>query len=160
MHELDLLAESHRREPNGTLDTTARGTTDYVTGALKVQRAMHHLDESLPGGQLQRTQAAFKLLEAGVAELEAWLKERGALPAHALPRGSSHVQEGSERGADLRRARWDDAVALANASRMVAPHGYWVHVSGREWPEAQYEAPGWWHRLVRRAAGFTYDPAD
>lgn len=69
--------ESLRRERDMGFDPTAQGLPDYASAGLKIQVAMHHLDESIPNGQLERTRAGLRLLNEGTAELTAWLVGRG-----------------------------------------------------------------------------------
>lgn len=72
--------EAHRREPpSPTLhNTPAHGPLlDYASAGLKVDVALHHLDESLPGRQRARTTLAFKALREGVEELAVWLRANG-----------------------------------------------------------------------------------
>lgn len=73
-------AEDLRRSRSGQLNTvpTAPPLLDYASAGLKIDLAKHHLDESLPNGQLDRSVAAFKLLRAGVEELAVWLRQQGA----------------------------------------------------------------------------------
>ncbi len=71
--------EASRRLGNGTLNVSwsPTSTIDYASAGTKIDTAVHHLDEALPNGQLQRSVLAFKLLKLGVAELEAFFAERG-----------------------------------------------------------------------------------
>jgi hypothetical protein len=74
-------AEEHRRSGAGSLDVTpAQGETpasDYAAATSLISRAVHHLDESLPGGQAQRTATAYAALKMGVELLGEWLNRRG-----------------------------------------------------------------------------------
>lgn len=50
---------------------------DYAASGTMIQNAMHHLDESIPSGQRQRTELAMNLLVAGAMDLNEWLKAKG-----------------------------------------------------------------------------------
>lgn len=50
---------------------------DYAAAAQKITAGLHHLDESLPGGQKLRSEFAFKAMQQGIAELQAWMHARG-----------------------------------------------------------------------------------
>lgn len=71
--------ETLRREPTNTAIPAAGPATvlDYSTGALRIDRAKHHLDEALPNRQVKRAEAAFKELRAGVEELGVWMRSAG-----------------------------------------------------------------------------------
>jgi hypothetical protein len=74
--------EALRREPRNPTVTTRPlqefgVLTDYAGAGLKIQLAMHHLDEGLPGQQKLRVEAAFRSLESGFGELQRWLRGNG-----------------------------------------------------------------------------------
>ena len=78
--------EAHRREPRcGSVTTRPLPQAyplfpqgiDYATAGLKIQLAMTHLDEGLPGQQKQRCVDAWHALQEGVREMEAWMNENG-----------------------------------------------------------------------------------
>lgn len=50
---------------------------DYATAAQMIATAMHHLDESLPGGQRKRTEVAMMLATIGLKALGVWLEAKG-----------------------------------------------------------------------------------
>ena len=70
--------EPYRRE-QPTMDTNPLPgiAIDYAFAGTKIDVALHHLDEGLPVGQRIRCELAFKLLQAGVAELHDWMKQKG-----------------------------------------------------------------------------------
>lgn len=91
-HSMLLRAEGMRREPAGfdpsagvpgiganaeptRLDIHPSG--DWGAAGLIIERATHHLNESIPNGQRDRTSAALGALRIGVALLERALDERG-----------------------------------------------------------------------------------
>lgn len=100
-------AESLRRESNLGFDPAARPApspdTDWAVAGLLIGRAMHHLDESLPNGQKERTMHALGALQIGVELLVAELASRGvncsilsfgeqpAAPPAPAPNPASHV---------------------------------------------------------------------
>ena len=70
--------EPLRREAFSTTVTQhSVGSIDYASAGLKVDLACSHLEESLPNRQLERTSAAYKLLNEGVQELGVWLRANG-----------------------------------------------------------------------------------
>ncbi len=86
--ELDGLLESMRREKSnpylGTnvvhmhdANTGPSAPVDYGAAGLKVDRAKHHLDESIPNKQHGRTVAAYHALREGCDELYLWLRLNG-----------------------------------------------------------------------------------
>ena len=80
--EYSDACEAHRREARDSHLRTAPVNTfgvvlDYASAGLKVQVAMHHLDEGLPGQQKLRCEAAFHALQAGYAELQRWMRANG-----------------------------------------------------------------------------------
>lgn len=78
--EHNLLMEAHRREKPGDVRTSpASETLDYATAGIKIQCAMHHLDEALPGRQVERARAALAALEEGTREMRDWMKAQGWL---------------------------------------------------------------------------------
>lgn len=50
---------------------------DYASPGLKIEAGAMHIRESLPNGQKKRTEAAFRAMKEGIAELEFWLKSNG-----------------------------------------------------------------------------------
>lgn len=54
---------------------------DWGSAGMMIQRAMHHLEESLPNGQLARTQPALGALVIGVQLLLQDLARRGVKPS-------------------------------------------------------------------------------
>lgn len=87
--QIDEQLEALRREKSNTnLGATvvhlhnadirqAAGSVDYGSAGLKVDRAKHHLDESIPNKQHDRTCAAYRALREGADELYLWLKLNG-----------------------------------------------------------------------------------
>lgn len=83
--ELSTLAEDGRalellrRGGDGTLNVKPASDpdADYAAALQRVQFALGHLDESLPNGQLARTEAAMRVLIRGASELQAFLAARG-----------------------------------------------------------------------------------
>lgn len=71
-------AELYRREkPTTSLTTLSATVPDYAAPALKIDVAMHHLDESIANSQRLRTQYAYCTLLEGAAELGVWLRANG-----------------------------------------------------------------------------------
>lgn len=71
-------AEPYRRErPTMTTFPKVAIVSDYSTGGLRIDLALAHLSESLPNGQLRRTELAMKDLRQGVDELSVWLRSAG-----------------------------------------------------------------------------------
>lgn len=50
---------------------------DYGTAGGLIDRAKHHLDEALPGGQKLRAVYAYEMLVRGVADLGEWMVKKG-----------------------------------------------------------------------------------
>jgi hypothetical protein len=50
---------------------------DYSMAGNLIDRAKHHLDEGLPGGQRHRCELAMRQLRRGVEELAVWMRARG-----------------------------------------------------------------------------------
>jgi hypothetical protein len=79
--DLRAYIDSHRREPNGSLDTKPLPGNnphfDWGAAGLNIDFAKHHLDEGLPNGQLLRVRASFMLMRQGVEELAVWLRAKG-----------------------------------------------------------------------------------
>lgn len=72
-------AERFRREPT-TMNASplnVHGVLDYATAAQMITTAMHHLDESIPNGQKERTEQSMTLLRLGATQLGAWLDAKG-----------------------------------------------------------------------------------
>jgi hypothetical protein len=94
------MAETHRREPAGSFDSSANiplsdGTrmkeppdADWGAASVIIDRAIHHLAESLPSGQLKRTRAALGALELGTALLLQGLAMRNVGPVRPVVEGS------------------------------------------------------------------------
>ena len=90
--EWSVLMEALRREPASpgvTLTLQPQPvpvvvhelrTPDYAPACIKIQAAMHHLDEALPSRQQQRAESALGALEQGVAELRQYMRLAGYLP--------------------------------------------------------------------------------
>lgn len=57
--------------------TTAGVLVDYASAGLKIDVAVHHLDEALCSRQKLRAERALIALREGMAELEAWMKLSG-----------------------------------------------------------------------------------
>ena len=89
----DLSAECERlrREPRSNEVTTAAKVlvrvdgeppliADYASAGLKIDLAKHHLDESIPGQQKERTEAAMRAMREGIQELNVWLVLNGYAP--------------------------------------------------------------------------------
>ena len=83
-HILDTyaqLAEEARRDrPVAHFKSVAHDDgsfSDWAAPCIAVDRAVSHLGESLPNGQLARTRAAYFLLRAGVDALGVYLREQG-----------------------------------------------------------------------------------
>lgn len=86
------IAELSRRETAGVVDVAGglpnlngprlreHPDADWGTAAVVIDRAVHHLAESLPSGQLLRTRASLAALELGVAMLLRSLEARGVAP--------------------------------------------------------------------------------
>jgi hypothetical protein len=73
-------AEDARRSPSGDLEVLPfkTGVTfDWGAAGIKIDVAKHHLDESIPNGQMERTQNAFLLMRQGVEELACFLRAKG-----------------------------------------------------------------------------------
>lgn len=76
------LLEDVRREPpttslGGVPITTRDRIIDYASAGLKIDVAVHHLDEALCGRQKLRSERALAALRDGVQELEEWMKLSG-----------------------------------------------------------------------------------
>lgn len=88
-------AEDNRREKSGGFTTLpiAQGhingafvdgaVIDYAEPLAHLKHAVAHLDEGLPGTQLERTLAAYHGAKAALGELEVWLRLNGVLAGHA-----------------------------------------------------------------------------
>lgn len=86
-------AEDNRREKSGgfttlpiaqgRLDGEFTGVIDYAEPLAHLKHAVAHLDEGLPGTQLERTLAAYHGAKAALGELEVWLRLNGVLAGHA-----------------------------------------------------------------------------
>lgn len=63
--------------PLGPTEDDRRRPLDYATAGMAVQRAMHHLDESLPTGQRRRGELAYRMLREGTDDLGVWMRRRG-----------------------------------------------------------------------------------
>ncbi len=50
---------------------------DYAMAGNIIDKAVKELNESLPGGEKERTEKAMKNLKHGVARLEIWCKAKG-----------------------------------------------------------------------------------
>lgn len=50
---------------------------DYATCGLLVSDGIAQMDESVPSGQKERTEAAYRAAAIGMAELGNWLRARG-----------------------------------------------------------------------------------
>lgn len=50
---------------------------DYAAAGNLIDKAIFHLDEALPNGQLIRAGAALVLMKEGVAQLEKWMQDKG-----------------------------------------------------------------------------------
>lgn len=78
-------AERNRRTPEPHFATGPLPNTpvhgDWGAAGMIIQRAMHHLEESLPNGQAARTQPALGALLIGVEMLKQDLARRGVQPA-------------------------------------------------------------------------------
>ena len=67
-------AERNRRAGDGTLPNPGLPVNaDYAACASLIERAMHHLDESLPNAQLERSLSAYLALEYGTRALGRWM---------------------------------------------------------------------------------------
>lgn len=78
----DLLAqdpETFRREKPSvsTNPIVAPTIVDYASAGTKIDKAMSHLNEGLPGGQKMRCATAYALLDQGTVELGDWMRARG-----------------------------------------------------------------------------------
>ena len=74
-----FAAEQLRRTGDGTLNVvppTEDPNQDYSAPLTLIGLALHHLEESLPNGQLERTQHALSALNWGATQLSRWLAER------------------------------------------------------------------------------------
>lgn len=76
--------EALRREPpdphlspGSAVPLPGGALLDYAGAALKVDLAVHHLDEALPTAQRRRAVLAYTVLRLGVEELHAWMLMRG-----------------------------------------------------------------------------------
>lgn len=74
-------AEQHRRE-KPSMDAWPLGpgkatVVDYGSSGQAMENAMAHLRESIPNGQKQRTEFAFRALRVAVRQHEAWLIAKG-----------------------------------------------------------------------------------
>lgn len=74
--------EAVRREPptsslGGVPITLPARTLDYASAGVKIDLAVHHLDEALCSRQKLRAERAMALLKVGVQELEEWMKLSG-----------------------------------------------------------------------------------
>lgn len=88
-------AEDNRREKSGGFTTLPITSTtlrpdekevnviDYAEPLAHLKHAVAHLDEGLPGTQLERTLAAYHGAKAALGELEMWLRLNGVLAGHA-----------------------------------------------------------------------------
>ena len=72
------VAEDNRRVGDGTFNASPGQDPDedYAAATTLITQAMHHLDESIPNGQLIRTKAAFIALSTGCEHLRDWLAPR------------------------------------------------------------------------------------
>ena len=69
--------QSFRRETSGKFSTIVAPTgVDYAEGLQDVTKALSHLSEAIPNGQLYRTRAGFKTLVEGTKKLATWLDTR------------------------------------------------------------------------------------
>lgn len=88
--DMNAIMERHRREVAcigpGPLDEMALEAfrdvvgyklTDYAEYGNRIDRAIHHLDEALPNGQLVRASAAIIQLREASERLEAWMAAKG-----------------------------------------------------------------------------------
>jgi len=70
-------AEDNRRERQ-TMDATPMpGVLDYSHSGNIMELAMGHLRESVPNGQKERTEQAFRALKLAMQNQEAWLRAKG-----------------------------------------------------------------------------------
>ena len=68
-----------REKPGFDPGPTTVTVPDWASSAGKIERAMSHLNEALPGGQRRRTALAMIQLQEGVQELAVWLRARGVI---------------------------------------------------------------------------------
>lgn len=70
--------EVFRREPKNMSSLPVNTPIlDYAQAGTLIDKAMHHLNESLPNGQKRRTETAFAMLEDGCAAMRVWLRQSG-----------------------------------------------------------------------------------
>lgn len=75
---LKNMVEALRREPRSMDAIPVEGALlDYAQAGMCIQLAMHHLDESLPTGQKERSEKALALLMIGTAMLSEWMELKG-----------------------------------------------------------------------------------
>jgi hypothetical protein len=91
-------AEKMRRVGNNTFDASPlkdiHPSGDWAAAGVLVSQAMHHLDESLPSGQLERTAAALGALRIGAQLMQTALGVRNVKPQYvSLLPANVHEQQ-------------------------------------------------------------------
>jgi len=84
MKPSDVIEQYRRERGDASIDcnqvrlnTRFEALIDYSSAGLRIDTAMHHLDEGLPLRQRERCTLAFKELERGVFELRLWMSANG-----------------------------------------------------------------------------------
>jgi hypothetical protein len=77
LSELESFRSEKKNFDSGPLPINRYSVPDWSESGMRIQLGMHHLDESLPNGQLARTTKAYLLARQGIEDLGSWLRLNG-----------------------------------------------------------------------------------